>query len=83
MKYHQTPSYFVNQQQLHQNEGGATTHRLVLGRPTPEASAPHSVPTHEVREAQEPKMMAQEQVETPVPNTIVVVHIEKETPHPT
>ena len=83
MKYHQTPSYFVNQQQLHQNEGGATTHRLVLGRPTPEAPAPDSVPTHEVREAQEPKIMAQEQVETPVPNTIVVVQIEKETPHPT
>lgn len=69
MKYHQTPSFFVNQQQ--QNEGGATTHRLVLGRPTTN-NQPEPSPESTVR-----------QEETPARNTIVVVQIEKEAPNPT
>ena len=67
MKYHQTPSFFVNQQQ--QNEGGATTHRLVLGRPTTNNQSGPS-PQSTVRQ------------ETPAPNTIVVVQIEKEALNP-
>ena len=68
MKYHQTPSFFVNQQQ--QNEGGATTHRLVLGPPTSN-NQPEPSPQSTVIQ------------ETPAPNTIVVVQIEKEAPNPT
>ena len=67
MKYHQTPSFFVNQQQ--KNEGWATTHRLVLGRPTTNNQTEPS-PESTVRQ------------ETPAPNTIVVVQIEKEAPNP-
>ena len=80
MKYHQTPSFFVNQHQLHHNEGAATTHRLVLGRPTLEAPAPDSVPAQQLRDAHEEGMMEQDL--TPVTNRIVVVQIEKETPNP-
>ena len=69
MKYHQTPSFFVNQQQ--QNEGGATTHRLVLGKTTTN-NQPEPSPESTVR-----------QEETPARNTIVVVQIEKEAPNPT
>ena len=66
MKYHQTPSFFVNQQQ--QNEGGATTHRLVLGRTTTN-NQPEPSPESTFRQ------------ETPAPNTLVVVQIEKEAPN--